>query len=184
MAAFDGHLVDDLFSQGLWGGAWPPQSPGSTTDFAQFSRFFFEKWKKCQTQTPVVVHLDMSGCNLLSPTLDLRSILSGGSKGGARDTRPPGGPNSFNFMQFSGNFGKMVCWRPPGGPNSFNFMQFLGKFGKIVCWRPLLRETLDPPLILHTDPLWIFQSSSPTQIHNAILFIDTSIMLYKTMLIL
>ena len=24
---------------------------------------------------------------------------------------------------------------PPGGPNSFNFMQFLGKFGKIVCWR-------------------------------------------------
>ena len=25
---------------------------------------------------------------------------------------------------------------PPGGPNSFNFMQFLGKFGKIVCWRP------------------------------------------------
>ena len=26
--------------------------------------------------------------------------------------------------------------RPPGGPNSFNFMQFLGKFGKIVCWPP------------------------------------------------
>ena len=26
---------------------------------------------------------------------------------------------------------------PPQGPNSFNFMQFLGKFGKIVCWRPL-----------------------------------------------
>ena len=25
---------------------------------------------------------------------------------------------------------------PPGGPNSFNFMQFLGKFGKIVCWYP------------------------------------------------
>ena len=25
---------------------------------------------------------------------------------------------------------------PPGGPNSFNFMQFLGKYGKIVCWRP------------------------------------------------
>ena len=24
---------------------------------------------------------------------------------------------------------------PPGGPNSFNFMQFLGKFDKIVCWR-------------------------------------------------
>ena len=30
-----------------------------------------------------------------------------------------------------------VChWRePPRGPNSFNFMQCLGKFGKIVCWR-------------------------------------------------
>ena len=45
---------------------------------------------------------------------------------------------------------------PPGGPNSFNFMQFLGKFGKIVCWRPpppgslrpLLGEILDPPLNL------------------------------------
>ena len=41
---------------------------------------------------------------------------------------------------------------PPGGPNSFNFMQFLAKFGKIVCWRPLgscrplLGEILDPPL--------------------------------------
>ena len=43
---------------------------------------------------------------------------------------------------------------PPGGPNSFNFIQFLGKFGKIVCWRPsplgswrpLLGEILDPPL--------------------------------------
>ena len=44
---------------------------------------------------------------------------------------------------------------PPGGPNSFNFMQFLGKFGKIVCWhlpleswRPLLGEILDPPLVI------------------------------------
>ena len=28
--------------------------------------------------------------------------------------------------------------RPLPGPNSFNFnfIQFLGKFGKIVCWRP------------------------------------------------
>ena len=31
-----------------------------------------------------------------------------------------GCPNSFNFMQFSGNFGKIVCWRPPprGNPGS------------------------------------------------------------------
>ena len=47
---------------------------------------------------------------------------------------------------------KILDARPPGGPNSFNFMQFLGKFGKIVCWhpqgswRPLLGEILDPPL--------------------------------------
>ena len=34
--------------------------------------------------------------------------------GGTRDMRPPGGPNSFNFMQFLGNFGKFVCWCPPG----------------------------------------------------------------------
>ena len=30
------------------------------------------------------------------------------------DACPPGGPNSFNFMQFLGNFGKIVCWRLPG----------------------------------------------------------------------
>ena len=33
---------------------------------------------------------------------------------------------------------------PPLGQNFFNFMQFLGKFGKIVCWRPL-PEGLAPP---------------------------------------
>ena len=35
--------------------------------------------------------------------------------------------------------------RAPPGPNSFNFMQFLGAFGKIVCWRPLPRELAPPP---------------------------------------
>ena len=59
------------------------------------------------------------------------TITSGGSKGGRRGRAPPpGGPNSFNFMQFLGNFGKIVCWRPPLG-----------------SWRPLLGEILDPPLI-------------------------------------
>ena len=45
---------------------------------------------------------------------------------------------------------------PPGGPNSFNFMQFLGKFGKFLClrpppgsWCPLFGEILDPPLGLN-----------------------------------
>ena len=31
------------------------------------------------------------------------------------DARPPGGPNSSNFMQFLGNFCEIVCWRPPPG---------------------------------------------------------------------
>ena len=50
-------------------------------------------------------------------------ISSGGSKGGHEGlvAPSPGGPNSFNFMQFLGKFGKIICWRPP--PES---------------WRPLL----------------------------------------------
>ena len=55
--------------------------------------------------------------------------FSGGSKEGARDA--PQGPNSFNFLQFWGKFGKIVCWRPPPG-----------------SWRPLLEEILDPPLVM------------------------------------
>ena len=42
---------------------------------------------------------------------------------------------------------------PPGRQNSFNFMRYLGEFGKIVCSFPLLKgscphlvEILDPPL--------------------------------------
>ena len=64
---------------------------------------------------------------------DRSVITSGGSKGGregrAPTPLPPRGPNYFNFMQFLGNFGKIICWRPPGS------------------WRPLLGEILDPPLI-------------------------------------
>ena len=64
----------------------------------------------------------------------------GGSKGEGHPSSFPGGPNSFNFMQLLGKFGKIVCWRPPpgelapptqGNPGSatalspifFNFMQ-------------------------------------------------------------
>ena len=51
----------------------------------------------------------------LQPGMFCTSCYSGGSKG-AQGTRPPlGGPNSFNFMQFLGNFGKIVCWHPPPG---------------------------------------------------------------------
>ena len=35
---------------------------------------------------------------------------------------------------------------PSRWPNSFNFMQFLGNFGKIVCCFLHLGEALDPPL--------------------------------------
>ena len=28
---------------------------------------------------------------------------------------PPPAQNFLNFMQFFGNFGKIVCWWPPGG---------------------------------------------------------------------
>ena len=60
------------------------------------------------------------------PVADLR--------GGVRDAPP--GPNSFNFMQFLGKFGKIVCWRP-----------------HLEDWRPLLGEILDPPLMsmLYTE---------------------------------
>ena len=44
---------------------------------------------------------------------------NGRSKGGARDVRPPGSPNSLNSMQFWGKFGKIVCWRV-GAPTSGN----------------------------------------------------------------
>ena len=46
---------------------------------------------------------------LLFTRFYLCSIDSGGPKG------PPGGSNSFNFIQFLGKFGKIVCWRPPRG---------------------------------------------------------------------
>ena len=51
----------------------------------------------------------------------------GGSRGGREGrTPPPGRPNSFDFMQFSGKFG--VFTPPPGG------------------FTPPLGKILDPPL--------------------------------------
>ena len=38
--------------------------------------------------------------------MDLAALLIGGSRGGREGrTPPPGRPNSFDFMQFSGKFG-------------------------------------------------------------------------------
>ena len=53
-----------------------------------------------------------------------KTQISGGSGGGASS------PNSFNFMQILGKFGKMTCWHP---------------FPLENC-RPHLGEILDPPL--------------------------------------
>ena len=55
-----------------------------------------------------------------------------------------------------------------GGAKFFNFMQFLGKFGKIVCRHPptpQLGEILDPPLLttlweIMDLPLTAFQSEN------------------------
>ena len=43
--------------------------------------------------------------------------ISCGSKGGCNGCvpPPPGGRNFFNFMQFLGNFNKIVSWRSPRG---------------------------------------------------------------------
>ena len=60
-----------------------------------------------------------------------RADSIGGSKGGARDARPPGGPNSFIFMQFSGKKLK----------NNSTF----------GSWRTPLGKILDPPLDSATD---------------------------------
>ena len=69
---------------------------------------------------------------------------------------------------------------PPWGPNSFNFMQFLGKFGKIVCWRPLLGEILDPPLFTldisvdaSIDAIGSVQNPMADDLHSKILDVYT-----------
>ena len=55
-------------------------------------------------------------------------------------------------------YSKILDPSPHRGPNSFNFMQFLGKFGKIVCccppppegFRPT-SEKSDPPLVMYRN---------------------------------
>ena len=52
-------------------------------------------------------------CEIFPKTACWIVLVSGGFKGSARGAPPPGCPNSFDFMQFSGKSGKIVCWRPP-----------------------------------------------------------------------
>ena len=48
-------------------------------------------------------------------TIVVKMVCSGGSKGGHEGRAPPWGSEFFQFMQFSGKFGKIVCWHPPPG---------------------------------------------------------------------
>ena len=59
------------------------------------------------------------------------SIDSGGSKGGARDARPP--PPGVKILSISCSFWKILAKSYVGAP--------------LGSWRPLLGEILDPPLI-------------------------------------
>ena len=59
-------------------------------------------------------------------TCESKGTLALADLGGAWDTRPPGRPNSFDFMQFSGKFG---VFTPP-----------------LEGSRPPLGKILDPPL--------------------------------------
>ena len=59
-------------------------------------------------------------------------MISGGSKG-ARGARAAPGPNFFIFIQLSGKIGQIVCWNPLRG------------------WRHLLRELLNPPLMIYVN---------------------------------
>ena len=66
-------------------------------------------------------------------------ITSYGYKAGADPGFPLGGG-----VDSPGIYIVKFWTRAPRGPNSFNFMQFLGKFGEIVCWRPP-GELVPPP---------------------------------------
>ena len=45
----------------------------------------------------------------------VRVVRANGGSRGARETPPPRGPNSFNFRQFGGKFGKILRWHPRPG---------------------------------------------------------------------
>ena len=55
----------------------------------------------------------MGGEGVPIPKVGVLFSSSSESKGVQR-TSAPVGPNSFNFMQFLGKFGKIVYWCPPG----------------------------------------------------------------------
>ena len=100
---------------------------------------------------------------------------------------PPVGQNSFNFMQFLGIFGKIVCWHPPsprgvGAPTSGKSWirhcsfpcSFRQKSCQIIDFCPKLRdcrplpvwEILGPPLLCnHLKSPHTTSSNTHTSIH-------------------
>ena len=82
---------------------------------------------KVLTHRNIAKNLRATYFSLVWLSMFKRMLPIGGSKGGARDARPPWGPNSFIFMQFS---------RIKLKNNS--------TFGS---WRTPLGKILDPPLL-------------------------------------
>ena len=70
---------------------------------------------------PLWSFLFLSSYNLIAINIEryisiIAPISVADLRGGVRDARPPPlRPNSFNFMQFLGEFGKIACSRPPLG---------------------------------------------------------------------
>ena len=64
----------------------------------------------------------------------------GGAKGGPPAPPPPEHTNSFDFMQFSGKFGKIICWRPPGELAPPGEILDPPLFG--ICFWPPLEDTV------------------------------------------
>ena len=95
-----------------------------------------------------------------NPVADLR---------GCEGLAPHPRPNSFNFMQFLGKFGKIVCWCPPrrfgapprGNPGSINYGRLSVKLKeKEVFW----------PIFLHrmyeNERNFCFQSPENQNVSN------------------
>ena len=102
-------------------------------------KFCTEIWQDEELLQRILCKLLEAGGVLLSDSLQFHfsssmnagKRLSGGCRG--REGRaPPEVPNSFNFMQFSGNLAEWYVGAPPTPPGS---------------WRPHLGEILDPPLL-------------------------------------
>ena len=95
-------------------------TPDCTLKYEKYTRIYERKHNTYWT----------GSYSLFSLIEETSTVCSGRSNGGT-GLRPPPGQNSFNFMQFLGNFGKILCWRPP--PRGVG--------------APLLGEILDPPLV-------------------------------------